>query len=82
MFDRASAEPNSRNVSNVPTSQPPWQETAVPDQPSVLGKYQLLEELGHGAVGVVHRARDHLMDKEVAVKVFAPTSTAQREIYN
>jgi hypothetical protein len=46
-----------------------------------IGKYQLLEEVGHGAVGVVHRARDHLTGKEVAVKIFEPPTAAQRETF-
>lgn len=36
-----------------------------------VGPYQLLEELGHGGMGTVHRARrvDGAFDKEVAVKL-------------
>jgi hypothetical protein len=65
----------------VPTSQSPADASATGDRPSILGKYELLEEVGHGAVGVVYRARDNLSGQEVAVKVFAPTSPAQQDIY-
>jgi len=33
-----------------------------------LGRYELLEELGQGAMGVVYRARDPLIDRVVAIK--------------
>ena len=36
--------------------------------PTKLGKYEFLSELGHGAMGVVYRARDPIINRFVAIK--------------
>lgn len=40
------------------------------------GRYELLEPLGEGAMGVVHRARHVLLDVEMAIKVLHPQFSA------
>lgn len=39
----------------------------MPD-PQTIGRYQILSEIGHGAMGSVYRAQDPAMDRTVAIK--------------
>jgi len=41
------------------------------DTPEIEG-YDVLEQIGSGGMGIVYRARQHLPDREVAIKIVAP----------
>ena len=41
-----------------------------------IGKYEILRELGRGAMGQVYEARHPVMDKTVAIKVFRAGAAA------
>ena len=49
-------------------------ETAAPEpsaSPASPPGYELIDEIGHGGMGVVYRARDNGLDRDVAVKLLA-----------
>ena len=41
---------------------------AVPTEPTKLGHYELLDCIGRGGMGLVYRARDTRLDRQVAIK--------------
>ncbi len=47
--------------------------------PSRFGRYELLGTLGHGSFATVYRARDPLLEREVALKVLLPHLCAEPE---
>ena len=46
------------------------------DHPQKIGRYEVLEELGCGAMGMVYRAKDPVMDRIVAIKTILSAALA------
>jgi serine/threonine-protein kinase len=44
-----------------------------------LGKYHILEEIGHGSMGAVYRGYDTVLQRRVAVKVLAPHLAREKD---
>ena len=51
-------------------------ETQIPD----IGKYHIIELVGEGAMGVVYRARDSVLDRTVAIKVMNESIARQDDL--
>ncbi len=47
--------------------------------PKNIGRYEILDELGHGAMGAVFRGRDPVMGREVAVKTILAVALASEQ---
>src|SRR5262245_16024395 len=46
-----------------------------------IGKFEILEQLGQGAMGKVYRAKDPAIGREVALKTVAPSLLQDPQIY-
>ena len=46
----------------------------------LLGKYEIISEIGRGAMGAVYKARDPLIDRLVALKTITGGPTAQKNL--
>lgn len=42
---------------------------------SLAGRYELIEQIGEGGMAVVYKARDTLLNRNVAVKILKPEFT-------
>jgi serine/threonine-protein kinase len=47
--------------------------------PKNIGRYEIIDELGHGAMGSVFRAKDPAMDRVVALKTILTTALASEQ---
>src|SRR5271155_4017526 len=49
------------------------------DFPKTIGRYEIIDELGHGAMGTVFRAKDPAMERVVALKTISAAAMVSQQ---
>jgi len=49
--------------------------------PTKFGRFEVIGELGKGAMGVVYKAKDPVIDREVAIKTLSPEGREDPDLY-
>ena len=52
-----------------------------PDPIPPIGRYEILRELGRGAMGVVYEARDPALSRSIALKAILPAPVGEKEAF-
>ena len=77
MSDEAQARP--RSATRLRGEAPPGMELGSSEGRQRIGRYEVIKTIGKGAMGVVYKARDPLLDRVVAVKtIMSPQGQGRR----
>jgi tRNA A-37 threonylcarbamoyl transferase component Bud32 len=77
MSDEAQVRP--RSATRLRAEAPPGMELGASESRQRIGRYEVIKTIGKGAMGVVYKARDPLLDRVVAVKtIMSPQGQGKR----
>src|SRR5256885_13461277 len=69
----------SRTGNRLRAEAPPGMGLAGEESRQAIGRYEVIKTIGKGAMGVVYKARDPLLDRVVAVKtIMSPQQQGRR----
>ena len=76
LLGEQSNRPPSSSSASMPSFAPPALPVAPASSGTRLGKYELLNELGRGGMGIVYQALDTQLNRKVALKLMLTNPTA------